>query len=87
MDEVHAAVTLQKDTMNEVHAAVTLQKDNYQPAAENVQSEPFSDWEEVEKFRMNQMGGQGQEQQVLEPMDLLQIDGIDPEELLQEDET
>ncbi|XBI40136.1 hypothetical protein VPH35_124780 [Triticum aestivum] len=87
MDEVHAAVTLQKDTMNEVHAAVTLQEDNYQPAAENVQSEPFSDWEEVEKFWMNQMGGQGQEEQVLEPMDLLQIDGIDPEELLQEDET
>ncbi|XP_037465469.1 uncharacterized protein LOC119337433 [Triticum dicoccoides] len=84
MDEVHVVVTLQKDTMNEVHAAVTLQKDNYQPAAENVQS---SDWEEVEKFWMNQMGGQGQEQQVLEPMDLLQIDGIDPEELLQEDET
>ncbi|XP_037468709.1 uncharacterized protein LOC119340914 [Triticum dicoccoides] len=92
MDEAHAAVTPYE--VNEVPAAnmgagylVDLAGSNYHPAAENAQSEPFSDldWEEVEKFWMNQMEGQ-QEQQGLELVDLLQVDGISPEELLQEDE-
>ncbi|XP_044423929.1 uncharacterized protein [Triticum aestivum] len=128
MDNVHAAVTPQKDTMEKVRAAVTPQKDamdevhaaaiphgvkevpaaamgagdlmdlgsealldgmdNYHPSAENAQSEPFSDsdWDELEKFWMNQMEGQGQEQQGLVPLDLLLVDGIAPDELLQEDE-
>ena len=68
--------------MNEVHARITLQKDNYEPAVENVRSEPFSHWEEVEKFWMNQMEGQELEQQSLELVDPLQVDGISPEELL-----
>ncbi|EMS62086.1 hypothetical protein TRIUR3_19145 [Triticum urartu] len=91
MDGAHAAVT--PHGVNEVPAAnmgagylVDL-AGNYHPAAENAQSEPFSDldWEEVEKFWTNQMEGQ-QEQQGLELVDLLQVDGISPEELLQEDE-
>ncbi|VAI78822.1 unnamed protein product [Triticum turgidum subsp. durum] len=128
MENVHAAVTPQKDTMEKVRAAVTPQKDamdevhaaaiphgvkevpaaamgagdlmdlgsealldgmdNYHPSAENAQSEPFSDsdWDELEKFWMNQMEGQGQEQQGLVPLDLLLVDGIAPDELLQEDE-
>ena len=100
MDEAHAAVTPHE--VNEVPAAamgagylVDLAGnalldgiDNYHPAAENAQSEPFSDWdwEEVEKFLTNQMEGPGQEEQGIELVDLLQVDGISPEELLQEDE-
>ncbi|VAI90898.1 unnamed protein product [Triticum turgidum subsp. durum] len=100
MDEAHAAVTPHE--VNEVPAAamgagylVDLAGnalldgiDSYHPAAENAQSEPFNDWdwEEVEKFLTNQIEGQGQEQQGLELVDLLQLDGISPEELLQVDE-
>uniref|UniRef100_R7VZG1 Two-component response regulator ARR1 n=1 Tax=Aegilops tauschii TaxID=37682 RepID=R7VZG1_AEGTA len=91
MDEAHAAVTPHE--VNEVPAAnmgagylVDL-AGNYHPAVENAQSKPFSDldWEEMEKFWANQMEGQ-QEQQGLDLVDLLQVDGISPEELLQEDE-
>ncbi|KAF7097366.1 hypothetical protein CFC21_099190 [Triticum aestivum] len=90
MDEAHAAVTPHE--VNEVPAAamgagylVDLAGnalldgiDNYHPTAENAQSEPFSDWdwEEVEKFLTNQMEGPGQEQQGIELVDLLQVDGI-----------
>ena len=100
MDGAHAAVTPHE--VNEVPAAamgagylVDLAGnalldsiDSYHPAAENAQSKPFNDWEweEVEKFLTNQIEGQGQAQQGLELVDLLQVDGISPEELLQEDE-
>lgn len=100
MDEVHAAAT--PHGVNEVPAAAMGAgdlmdlgsdglldgMDNYHPTAENAQSEPFSDWDwaEVEKFWTNLMEGQGQEQQGLALLDLLQVEGIAPDELLQEDE-
>ncbi|KAI4970956.1 uncharacterized protein LOC123411418 [Hordeum vulgare subsp. vulgare] len=101
MDGAHAAVTPHEvnevpvaamgagDLMDLGSGSLLDGMDNYHPIAENAQSEPFSDWAwaEVQKFWTNQMEGQGQEQQGLELVDLLQVDGISPEELLQEDES